>query len=120
LNTLGIVAKEQQSSIEYPESRIEDLASSPRLTAIHPAAGGGILAFDPGLNYVGGAADARADLDCPTRTVQGTRPALHAAVSIKDCGLWAFHLKNSVGTDTFTHATADARPGIKLQGGHIR
>jgi len=106
------------SSIQHRASSIQNPAAGS--TAIHPAAGSGILAFDPGLDDIGGTADTRINADGAARAVQGTRTALHTAVAIMDDGFAGFQLKNAVGTDNLTQSAADTCPGFKMEGCYTR
>ena len=83
------------------------------LTTLYPAAGCRILAFNPGLNNVGCAADARSYADGTGRAIPGTGSALHASVKITDYSLFALQQKNSVGANVFTHAATHTRLGFK-------
>ena len=86
-----------------------------RSAACHPTARGGFLPVDPGLDNIGGTAHTRCNPDGGCRAVLGACPALHASVTIFDCGFFPFHLKHSVGANVFTHAASHACFGVELQ-----
>ena len=85
------------------------------LTTIYTATGRRPLSLDPCLDDIRGTAHTRGNPDGDGRTIPGTCPALHATVEIFDFSLFPFHLKDSVGTDTFTHATPHTSFGVELQ-----
>ena len=77
--------------------------------------GSGFLAFDPGLDDIGCAADPRGDLDGAGRTILGACAAFHASIKINDCCFFTVYFKYCMGTDAGTHTAADTRLRIKLQ-----
>ena len=89
------------------------------LTAIHVAAGGRLLAFDPGLDDIRRAADAGGDPDGRGRTIQGARAAFHAAVEVPNFHFFARQFKNPMGADALTHTAPHTRFGIKLKRRHF-
>lgn len=79
----------------------------------------GILALDPGLDDVGGTADAGSDPYCAGGAVCGAGAAFHAAVAVRQLSFAAFHPENAMGTDSFAHRAAGAFFHFKLQGRDI-
>ena len=77
--------------------------------------GSGFLAFDPGLDDIGGATDSGSDLDGAGRTILSACAAFHTPIAINDFCFFSVYFKYGMGADTFTHATADTSFGIKLQ-----
>jgi hypothetical protein len=72
------------SSSEFLRGEIRtnnlNAAANKTSTVLRTAAGGGVLAFDPGLNYIGGTPDPRGHGDRFSGAVLGTGTALHAPV----------------------------------------
>jgi len=74
-----------------------------------------LLSFDPGLDDIGSAADARGDADGAGCTILGACATFHASIKIIDFGFFSIHSKYRMGADAFTHTAANACLRIKLQ-----
>ncbi len=79
------------------------------LTAGSRPAGGRSFSFEPGLDDIGGASDARREIDGPCRAVIHTGAAFHATIKVDNLNLAAVHGHNPVGTDQGTNSAPAAK-----------
>ena len=69
----------------------------------------------PFVNHTGSTADTGINRNGRDRTVEGTGPALHAGVAVRECNLFPVRNKHLMRTDFQTSAAADAGGLIEFQ-----
>jgi hypothetical protein len=92
------------------------LIKSARSAATAIATAGGIFAFDPGLNDVGGAPHTRLNVKGLRGTVARAGAAFHASIPVANHHPASIHFKYAMGTHQGACPAAVASGGIKGQG----